>query len=132
MSCPYCRREGATSPSSDAAAPAPDLPQASPTTPALPPPNLAASATPSSNPGNPPRKPFHRARKTGWLFPGILLVVMPKCPLCLAAYIALFTGISIPITAATRLRWALIAGCVGALAVLGVRTSLYLYKRLVR
>jgi hypothetical protein len=41
---------------------------------------------------------------------------MPKCPLCLAAYIALLTGISIPFPAAAWLRTSLIVGCVASLA----------------
>jgi hypothetical protein len=52
------------------------------------------------------------ARKTSWIVPGIMLVLMPKCPICLAAYIALVTGISIPIAAAAWLRGSLIALCV--------------------
>lgn len=56
---------------------------------------------PSLAPGGARKTVGKTARKTGWLFPGILLVLMPKCPVCLAAYIALVTGISIPIAAAT-------------------------------
>ncbi|HEV2478374.1 MAG TPA: hypothetical protein VGS79_01870 [Puia sp.] len=152
MSCPHCRREGAPSPPSDPGAPSvaqtPDhrAPRA---------PSVAQAPTPgharpgSVAPPEPPRKRFRSARKTarktaqktvrttarktarktGWLLPGILLVLMPKCPVCLAAYIALITGISIPITAATWLRGSLIAICIGVLVWLAVRWSLYLYKR---
>jgi hypothetical protein len=68
-------------------------------------------------------------RKATTILPGILLVLMPKCPVCLAAYIALITGVSIPITAATWLRWSLIVGCIVALLWLAARWSLYLYRR---
>jgi hypothetical protein len=115
MNCPHCHREGASEP-----APAPGA------TPASPAPTSPAPASPAPAP-----KRFRGARKTGWLLPGILLVLMPKCPICLAAYIALVTGISIPITAAAWLRGALIAICIGALVWLGVRCSLYLYRRAV-
>lgn len=109
MSCPYCRREGAPEPSS--------APGHQPT-----------KRAPAASPG--PRQTARKAaRKTGWLLPSLLLVLMPKCPICLAAYIALATGITIPITAATWLRGSLIAGCIGALVWLAVRWSLYLYKR---
>lgn len=54
-------------------------------------------------------------RKASWVIPGIMLVLMPKCPLCLAAYIALATGISIPFHMASWLRTALIIGCVASL-----------------
>jgi hypothetical protein len=46
-----------------------------------------------------------------WLVPGVLLAAMPKCPACLAAYIALGTGIGLSFPAASALRVFLIAGC---------------------
>jgi len=46
-----------------------------------------------------------------WLLPGSLLLLMPKCPLCLAGYFALFTGLSLSIPAATFMRTSLIALC---------------------
>jgi hypothetical protein len=33
---------------------------------------------------------------------------MPKCPLCLAAYVALWTGLTLSVAAATCLRWSLL------------------------
>lgn len=68
-------------------------------------------------------------RKTTWTIPGILLLLMPKCPICLAAYIAMGTGISIPIAAATWLRGSLIVLCIVALVWLVARLTLSLYKR---
>lgn len=44
--------------------------------------------------------------------PGILLLLLPKCPLCLAAWIALATGIGISATAASYLREGVIAVCI--------------------
>ena len=55
------------------------------------------------------------------MVPGIVLILIPKCPLCLAAYIALLTGISIPFPAAAWLRTSLIVGCVASLAWILVR-----------
>ncbi|HYF35084.1 MAG TPA: hypothetical protein VD994_07310 [Prosthecobacter sp.] len=43
---------------------------------------------------------------------------MPKCPACVAAYLALATGLTIPIAAATHLRTALIILCLATLLLL--------------
>ncbi|MDA8744214.1 hypothetical protein N9N28_06230 [Rubripirellula amarantea] len=55
---------------------------------------------------------------TQWILPGVALAFVPKCPGCVAAYVALWTGLGISITTATYLRWILIATCLAALAVL--------------
>ena len=47
--------------------------------------------------------------------PAMLLALLPKCPACFAAYIALGTGISLSVQAASLLRSTLIAICVAAL-----------------
>lgn len=61
------------------------------------------------------------ARVAGWVMPGTVLALMPKCPACLAAYIALATGLGISISAAAVLRSSLIVICVMALVVLSLR-----------
>jgi len=47
--------------------------------------------------------------------PTLILALLPKCPACFAAYIALGTGISLSVQAASLLRSTLIAICVAAL-----------------
>src|SRR5438270_11537618 len=47
--------------------------------------------------------------------PTLILALLPKCPACFAAYIALGTGISVSVTAASFLRSTLVAICVAAL-----------------
>jgi hypothetical protein len=56
-----------------------------------------------------------------WLIPATMLVLMPKCPVCLAGYVALGTGIGLSFTAASWLRVALIVLCIGALGWLAFR-----------
>ncbi|SHL43957.1 hypothetical protein SAMN05444266_103344 [Chitinophaga jiangningensis] len=56
-----------------------------------------------------------------WAMPGVGLALIPKCPVCLAAYIAVGTGLGIPITTARYLRWGLIALCVSAIIYLAIR-----------
>jgi len=50
-----------------------------------------------------------------FILSGTLLVVMPKCPLCLAAYISLSTGTGISVASATWLRILLAIACVASL-----------------
>jgi len=61
--------------------------------------------------------------------PATVLALMPKCPMCVAAYVALFTGISLSAAAATYLRGGLLAVCVMSLALLAGRR---VYRTIVR
>lgn len=55
-----------------------------------------------------------------WIAPGALLAVMPKCPACLAGYVAIWTGIGLSVPAAGRFRTLAIALCVISLSYLAV------------
>ncbi len=63
-------------------------------------------------PGSAGQKPRDGKRPSGilrrmwrglqWLLPTMLLVLTPKCPMCVIGYVALFTGIGIGVSTA---RW---------------------------
>lgn len=57
----------------------------------------------------------------GWLVSGGLLLLIPKCPVCLAGYIAAFSGLGLSVPAASGLRWTLLAICMSSLALLSFR-----------
>src|SRR5262249_47654880 len=58
-----------------------------------------------------------------WILPSAILALIPKCPMCLAAYIALWTGIGLSLSAAIYLRAALLVVSIGLILFLAVRTA---------
>ena len=65
----------------------------------------------------------------GWLVPGAVLALLPKCPACVAAYVTLATGLSIPFAAAWYLRILLLVLCMAALLFAAARLSRRIMKR---
>lgn len=53
----------------------------------------------------------HWKHCAGWFIPGVILALLPKCPLCLAAWLSLMLGIGISVTTATVLHATLIILC---------------------
>jgi hypothetical protein len=66
-------------------------------------------------PSSPPRR---LGWLTGWLIPAAGLTLMPKCPVCIAVYIALGTGVGISVSTAALIRIALLATCALSIAYL--------------
>ena len=66
----------------------------------------------------------------GWLLPGAVLILIPKCPLCMVGYVAMFSGVGLSISAAAGLRTGLIAVCCASLGYLVLRFAVRLWRYL--
>lgn len=76
----------------------------------------------SPPPGGTPAGCLRRAwRNTQWIFPATLLALIPKCPLCVAAYVALFTGVGISVTTARWIQILMFVLCLVSLTYFAVR-----------
>jgi hypothetical protein len=69
------------------------------------------------------------ARFSSWIGPGVVLTLMPKCPACVAAYIALGTGVGLSVPAAGILRTSLIFLSAGSLGFLVFRSAVIFLRR---
>ena len=65
--------------------------------------------------------PKHGRGLAGMIFPSAALVLLPKCPACIAAYVAMGTGFGLTLTAAMYVRMGIVSLCVIALAYFAVR-----------
>lgn len=65
----------------------------------------------------------------GWVVPGVMLLLMPKCPLCLAAWSSLLFGIGLSASVATALHTALIVLCLAAIFLFIIRQLLLFFRQ---
>ena len=69
-----------------------------------------------------PASLLHRGGEfAGWIVPTTTLALMPKCPVCVAAYVALATGIGISLPTAMYLRVILVVWCLASLVFVAAR-----------
>lgn len=70
----------------------------------------------------PEKRLAHRSsRAAGWALPSLGLALVPKCPMCIATWLALGGTFGISFTAAAYLRTGFVWLCWGLLALIAVR-----------
>jgi hypothetical protein len=80
---------------------------------------MSACCAPVSDRKTPTR--VRRAREVlAWVLPSAILVMVPKCPVCLAAHITLWTGLGLSLSTATYLHQVLLFLCAASLLFLVV------------
>jgi hypothetical protein len=66
----------------------------------------------------------HTRRAAAWALPSVALALVPKCPMCVAAYLAIGGGLGVSLSTAAHLRTAVVWLGWSALALLAARMVL--------
>ena len=69
------------------------------------------------------------AEIAGWVVPGATLALLPKCPACVAGYLALATGLGVSFSTAAYLRTSLVIFSVSVLILLAARRGIRWRRR---
>ena len=64
------------------------------------------------------------AKAAGWVLPSAVMILMPKCPACVVAYVAIATGAGISVSMAAHLRLIVLMICVAVLLWLAAKPLL--------
>ena len=70
------------------------------------------------------QRPRRLRQAAAWGLPSIALALVPKCPMCIAAYFAIGGGLGVSLSTAGHLRTALVWLCWGVLALLAARVAM--------
>ena len=69
------------------------------------------------------------AKVAGWVVPGATLVLLPKCPACVAAYVAVATGVGVSFSTAAHIRTSLVVASVALLVFVAARRAIRWLRR---
>ena len=70
-----------------------------------------------------------RGKIAGCIVPTAVLAILPKCPACVAMYVALATGLGISLPAASHLRMSVVVLCVVCLLLVSAKIFRDLFAR---